>query len=309
MAVGPERPSDEGGAAPGVPAAEESLTAPQPVAATPHEPSPAVGVAGLPASPADPDTTTTVPPGGDVVDSPDGTGSDGNGSNGDGTGGDGAGEGRAGRHDRKDNSGPLGFLRELPVLLLIAFVLALLIKTFLVQAFFIPSVSMDPTLKVGDRVLVNKLTYRFHEPGRGDVIVFEDPNAPPVHRNPISAFAHWVTDGLGLTTSPDKDFIKRVIGLPGETIEIKGGKVYINGTPLGPEPYLSPIVDSGCCAGRTWHVPQGDLFVMGDNRTDSNDSRGTLGYVPISKVVGRAFVIIWPPSRIHWLSTPQYSSS
>jgi signal peptidase I len=165
-----------------------------------------------------------------------------------------------------------------------------------------------PTLQVGDRVLVNKLTYRFHSPGRGDVIVFEDPNAPPVHRGPVSGFVHWVTDGLGLTTSPDKDFIKRVIGLPGDSIEIRRGRVYVNGKILAPEPYLSPIADVSCCPGQTWTVPKGELFVMGDNRTNSSDSRTSLGYIPIGKVVGRAFVIIWPPSRIHWLSTPKYSS-
>src|SRR5215831_807065 len=102
--------------------------------------------------------------------------------------------GRAGRRDTTKRGGPLAFLRELPALLLIAFILALLIKSFLVQAFYIPSESMVPTLQVGDRVLVNKLTYRFHPPGRGDVIVFEDPNAPPVHRGPVSGFVHWVTD-------------------------------------------------------------------------------------------------------------------
>src|SRR6266581_1852342 len=112
--------------------------------------------------------------------------------------------GRATRRDAPKKGGPLAFLRELPALLLIAFILALLIKSFLVQAFYIPSESMVPTLKVGDRVLVNKLTYRFHSPRRGDIIVFEDPNAPAVHRSPVSGFVHWVTNGLGLTTSPDK---------------------------------------------------------------------------------------------------------
>jgi signal peptidase I len=215
--------------------------------------------------------------------------------------------GRARRRGKPKRGGPLTFLRELPVLLLIAFVLALLIKSFLIQAFYIPSESMVPTLKVGDRVLVNKLTYRFHSPGRGDIVVFEDPNAPAVHRSPVSGFVHWVTNGLGLTTSPDKDFIKRVIGLPGDTVEIRRGTVYVNGSALSPEPYLSPIADVSCCPGQSWTVPTGDLFVMGDNRTNSSDSRSSLGFVPIDKVVGRAFVIIWPPSRIHWVSTPKYS--
>ncbi len=199
------------------------------------------------------------------------------------------------------------FLRELPVLLVIAFVIALLIKSFLVQAFYIPSPSMQPTLMVGDRVLVNKLAYVFHPPRRGDIIVFQDPHpGPQPHRNVVQAFVHWLTDGLGFTQSSQKDFIKRVIGLPGDTIEDSHGIVYVNGVPLRPEPYLSPIRDTS--SSGPFHVPAGELFVMGDNRTDSLDSRYGLGYIPISKVIGRAFVVIWPPSRIRWLSTPRYTS-
>jgi signal peptidase I len=194
--------------------------------------------------------------------------------------------------------GFVAFLTELPVLLLIAFVLALLIKSFLVQAFYIPSESMVPTLKVGDRVLVNKLVYRFHPPRRGDIIVFQDPNPPPQpHRNALDAFWHWLTEGLGFAQSPEKDFIKRVIALPGETIEIRtGGAVYIDGKLLD-EPYLQGLpVDPRPFGIKT--VPPGMLFVMGDNRPDSNDSRFGLGFVPINKVIGKAFVKIWPPSRI-----------
>ncbi len=205
-------------------------------------------------------------------------------------------------------SGGLSFFQELPFLLLVAFVLALLIKTFLIQAFYIPSESMDPTLKVGDRVLVNKLPYHFHSPRRGDIIVFQDPNPTvQVHRNPVSAFFHWLGEGLGLSTSPDKDFIKRVIGLPGDTVEVRVvngvGVVYVNGKALR-EPYLSPIKETRPYGPTT--VPAGDLFVMGDNRTNSNDSRYGLGFIPERKVVGRAFVIIWPPSRFRWLSGIHY---
>jgi signal peptidase I len=208
----------------------------------------------------------------------------------------------------RKRSGGLSFLQELPFLLLVAFVLALLIKTFLVQAFYIPSESMDPTLKVGDRVLVNKLTYRFHPPHRGDIIVFQDPNpTAEVHRNPVSAFFHWLGEGLGLSTSPDKDFIKRVIGLPGETVEVRVingvGIVYVDGKPLK-EPYLNAIKETRPYPPHV--VPKGELFVMGDNRTNSNDSRYGLGFIPESKVVGRAFVIIWPPSRFRWLSGIHY---
>jgi signal peptidase I len=208
---------------------------------------------------------------------------------------------RAGRRGKKEKKpkGPLSFLRELPVLLLVAFLLALVIKTFLVQAFYIPSASMENTLLVGDRVLVNKLVYRFHPPRRGDIIVFEDPN--PVeqpHRNPVSAFVHWLTEGLGVSNNPEKDFIKRVIGLPGETIEINEGKVFIDGKEIR-EPYLNPSRDLSSFGPET--VPADQLFVMGDNRANSNDSRRGLGTIPYDKVVGRAFVIIWPPSRVQWL--------
>jgi signal peptidase I len=198
-----------------------------------------------------------------------------------------------------EHKGTLAFLKELPVLLLVAFVLALVIKTFLVQAFYIPSASMENTLQIGDRVLVNKLVYHLHPPRRGDIIVFEDPHPQSEpHRNPASAFWHWLTEGLGVSNNPQKDFIKRVIGLPGDTVEIVRGQVLINGTPLH-EPYLNPVKDL-----RNYgpvKVPKDNLFVMGDNRTNSNDSRFLLGYIPYDKVIGRAFVIIWPPSRVRWL--------
>jgi len=200
----------------------------------------------------------------------------------------------------KGGRGGLSFIRELPFLLAIAFLLALLIKTFLVQAFYIPSESMVPTLAVGDRVLVNKVVYHLHPPRRGDIIVFSDPHpAVHAHRNPASAVLHWLTEGLGVTTSPDKDFIKRVIGLPGETIEMHRCVIYINGSPLR-EPYLDGRKFSNC-EYNPFHIPAGDLFAMGDNRDDSNDSRYQLGPIPEDKVVGRAVIIIWPLSRIHLL--------
>ena len=191
-----------------------------------------------------------------------------------------------------------GFARELPFLLLVAFALALLIKTFLIQAFFIPSESMQNTLNPGDRVLVNKVVYHLHPPRRGDIIVFSDPN--PVStgdRNPASAFWHWLTEGLGVSTNPEKDFIKRVIGLPGETVEGKDGVVYIDARPLE-EPYIRAKDARPFGPVR---VPADSLFVMGDNRTDSKDSRYGLGFIPYDNVIGRAFVVIWPPSRIGWL--------
>ena len=208
--------------------------------------------------------------------------------------------GQTGSRRGEAKQGRFAFLRELPVLLVLAFLLALLIKTFVVQAFYIPSQSMEPTLEVGDRVLVNKVVYRLHQPRRGDVIVFEDPNpvARP-DRSPLSSFWHWLIEGLGVSPSAERDFIKRVIGLPGDVVEIDpDGVVHVNGAELR-EPYLSPVQDQRPYGPVT--VPRDSLFVMGDNRPNSNDSRFSLGMIPQDRVIGRAFVVIWPPSRVGWL--------
>jgi signal peptidase I len=188
----------------------------------------------------------------------------------------------------------LQFLGELPGLILMAFVLALLIKTFLVQAFYIPSGSMEPTLMPGDRVLVLKVPYYFGEPQRGDIVVFEDPDPTNVpDRGAVGGFFHWLFEGLGVQRPDSEDFIKRVIGTPGDTVWAKGGQVYVDGEPID-EPYLTQRTDN---FPKTT-VPEGALFVMGDNRGNSLDSRFTLGMVPIDKVIGKAEVIIWPPGDI-----------
>jgi signal peptidase I len=173
-----------------------------------------------------------------------------------------------------------------------------LIKTFLVQAFYIPSESMVPTLEVGDRVFVNKLAYDIGDVGRGDVIVFENPNPAELpDRSLVDGFLHWLGEGIGFAQPENEDFIKRVIALPGETIEIRDDVVYIDGEPLD-EPYLTPeaVRFNGDYPPTT--IPEDSLFVMGDNRGNSADSRYGLGFVPIGRVVGRAFVVIWPPSSI-----------
>jgi signal peptidase I len=183
----------------------------------------------------------------------------------------------------------------------LALVLALLIKTFLVQAFSIPSGSMEDTLQVGDRVLVNRISQRFHDPHRGDVIVLEDHNVTDaIHRSAPSKVWHWLIQGLG-ASGPEGEFkIKRAIGLPGERIEIEGCVVYVDGDPLG-EPYVTPSNNRSSCEYGPVTVPPRSLLVLGDNRDHSGDSRFGLGFVPFDKVVGRAFAIVWPPSRAGWI--------
>jgi signal peptidase I len=197
-----------------------------------------------------------------------------------------------------------GFWRELPVLIVIALVIAVLIKTFLVQAFYIPSESMEQTLLPGDRVLVCRICLHLSDIHRGDVIVFSDPSpAPGGGRGIVGGFAHWLAEGIGVAQPENPDYIKRVIGLPGDVVEIKeGGIVFVNGAALE-EPYLDPEHDDRSFGPET--VPDGKLFVLGDNRAHSGDSRFQppegVGYVPIDKVIGKAFVIVWPPSRWGWL--------
>ncbi|WP_423247096.1 signal peptidase I [Streptomyces pratisoli] len=206
---------------------------------------------------------------------------------------------------------PRSFWKELPLLIGIALVLALLIKTFLVQAFSIPSDSMQDTLQRGDRVLVDKLTPWFGgEPERGEVVVFHDPGGwldgePTPEPNVVQKFLSFI--GL-MPSSEEKDLIKRTIAVGGDTVECrKGGPVRVNGTALD-EPYIYPG-DTPCddMPFGPFKVPDGKIWVMGDHRQNSRDSRyhtedANKGFVPVDDVVGRAVVVAWPVDR--WATLP-----
>ncbi|HEY2802945.1 MAG TPA: signal peptidase I [Actinomycetota bacterium] len=190
--------------------------------------------------------------------------------------------------------------RELSLLLIVAVVLAVLIKSFLVQAFFIPSPSMEPTLRPGDRILVCRVCLHLQDIHRGDVLVFSDPHPTGSGRGVAGGFLHWLGQGIGVAQPENPDYVKRVAALPGETWEIRHGVLYVNGEEID-RPYLSPNVDTRSFGPET--VPDGMLFMLGDNPLDSGDSRFPpneegLGYVPIDTVIGKAFVRVWPPSRI-----------
>jgi signal peptidase I len=154
-------------------------------------------------------------------------------------------------------------------------VVAFLVKTFLIQAFYIPSGSMLPTLEIQDRVLVNKLSYDLHPVHRGDIIVFKSPDQTP---------------------GQVKDLIKRVIGIPGDTVEAHDGKLFVNGVAQN-EPFLGPGVTTGPLEPQK--IPPGHYWVMGDNRGNSKDSR-FFGAIPKSLIIGRAFVRVWPIGRFHF---------
>lgn len=191
------------------------------------------------------------------------------------------------------------FWRELPILIVVAFLIALLIKTFVLQAFFIPSASMEPTLVVGDRVLVEKLTYRFGDPGRGDVVVFERdlvdltrPDPPPEDESLWEDVRNAFRELFGFPTGTEQDFIKRVIAKGGDEVEARDGQVLVNGAAIE-EPYLPEGTSTSDFGPVT--VEEGMIFVMGDNRSNSDDSRN-FGPVPVDTVVGHAFLLIWPPA-------------
>jgi signal peptidase I len=217
---------------------------------------------------------------------------------------------RAGRRRRRKRS----FWREFPVLVVVALLLAVVIKTYAIQAFFIPSGSMEMTLQVNDRVLVNKLVYDVRGIHRGDIVVFNgdgswDPGTVPTDTNFLVKFANGFASMFGFG-HPGDILIKRVIGLPGDHVACcdANGRVTVNGVPLTEQSYLFPgNVPSESRFNIT--VQPGRLWVMGDHRLISDDSRSHLGSpgggtIPESAVIGRAFVIIWPLNRWRILPIP-----
>ena len=235
-------------------------------------------------------------------------------------------DGAGGGPDASEKRRPRGrsFLRELPVLIVIALVIALIIKTFVVQAFFIPSSSMENTLDIGDKVLVNKLVYHFRSIQPGDIIVFNgdgswepEPTSGSGSSDPLvklydvtlSPLFHAIA-GLFGTSPGQTDFIKRVIGVPGDHVACcnASGDVTVNGVALHEQSYLFPG-NPPSIQRFSITVPPGRLWVMGDHRSVSWDSRGHMddpggGTIPENMVVGRAFMIVWQPSRWRILQIP-----
>lgn len=201
------------------------------------------------------------------------------------------------------------FLRDVVVIVAAALVISFLIKTFLIRSFYIPSESMESTLLVNDRIIVNQLVPEVVPLERGDIVVFRDPGGwlpamPETPQAPVEAAADWVLSLIGLSASDsDEHLVKRIIGLPGDRITCCNdlGQLSINGVPLD-EPYVLLPPDTIDVSGQDFQedVPEGTLWVMGDNRYDSSDSRFN-GVVPIADVVGRAVVVSWPIDRWQWL--------
>lgn len=217
--------------------------------------------------------------------------------------------------NRPRGGGFLGFVRDLLVIIVVAFLVSFLLKTFLVRSFYIPSVSMEQTLQVNDRILVNQLVPDVMDVKRGDVVVFKDPGGwlYPRATEPPQGFEK-VLQAVGLAADTSHEYVvKRVIGVGGDRVACcdADGRVTVNGVPLD-ESYI--VIPPGETRSSKIDfdvtVPEGSVWVMGDNRYQSKDSRYNQdqpgkGFVPEDEIVGRAFVINWPFDHFTWLGTPE----
>jgi signal peptidase I len=222
------------------------------------------------------------------------------------------GDSRKGRPKRKRS-----VTFEVAIVIVAALVVTIVIKSFFVQVFVIPSGSMENTLQIGDRILVNRLVYHTRSIDRGDIVVFSGdgswgPEPPPLPSNPVERAWDDFRDFLGVS-APGTDYVKRVIGIPGDHVMCctAQGQLTVNGVPLNESSYLYPGDQSGSGDPQPYNivVPPGRVFVLGDHRSDSADSRYHTqdsgdGTIPENEVVGRAFVVIWPLSRVTDLPIP-----
>jgi signal peptidase I len=199
--------------------------------------------------------------------------------------------------------------QETVLLIGTAVVLALIIKTFFVQAFYIPSGSMRDTLKVNDRILVEKMSYWWGDVDRGDIVVFDDP-ANWLHEEDGQVPGNPITKGLSVVGlyPTGGHLVKRVIGVAGDTVACHTGNVYVNDVKLSESSYVT-LPPQACDGSWSYVVPDGKLWVMGDNRDHSADSRAHVGdpgggFIPVDDVVGKVFVVVWPLDRIGFVHRP-----
>jgi signal peptidase I len=203
-------------------------------------------------------------------------------------------------------------LRDILVIVVIAVLVSFLVKTFLVRSFYIPSGSMEQTLQVQDRILVDELTPRFGGYDRGDVVVFRDPGGwlpsePTPERSVLVEAVDWVLSVVGISAPDSKEhLIKRIVGLPGDHVVCCNalGQVTVNGDPIDETPYINLAEGQSAPEVVAYDVtvPSDSLWVLGDNRDASRDSRYNTdqpggGFVPLDNVVGRAFLVTWPLNR------------
>ncbi|HEX2729655.1 MAG TPA: signal peptidase I [Rubrobacteraceae bacterium] len=206
------------------------------------------------------------------------------------------------RRERRSSARPKkgGGILEFLIILIVAFTLVFgFVRPYVVEAFWIPSASMVHTLEINDRVLVNKFIYRFTEPQRGDIVVFQSVEGGPVSQEPglIDRITGFFNGGAA-TTPKKEELIKRVVGVPGDKISVQNGKLYVNNE-LQKEPYVNKdLPDRSFFAPTT--VPKGHVFCMGDNRANSRDSR-FFGPVPKKNIEGEAFLLFWPLNRMSLL--------